>query len=241
MGPQFGVHRPTARLRRRDWPAKGAPNCLCPQALSCLQCVLRAGRKAGWPALRPFPCQRLEASKCSLAWLLRAGPGHQWSPGRRGGLSNKQSPAGPGPEAQAGEKLIPAGPGVPLTPSPRPDAGSGGSVDTGQVGRGERACANVAGRGGRREQTSREGRAVSSPSVQLTQQSQVTGLDGSTRARQTDRQTDVHTEAAWGAGSARAVGHGACPPVHPGGLPAQPRSPRPAQTTSHGECVGPTG
>lgn len=62
-------------------------------------------------------------------------------------------------------------------------------MDTGQVGRGERACANVAGRGGRRERTSREGRAVASPSVQLTQQSQVTGLDGSTRARQTDRQT----------------------------------------------------
>lgn len=168
------------------------------------------------------------------------GSRHQWSPGRRGGLSNKQSLAGPGPEAQAGEKLVPAGPGVPLTPSPRPDAGSGGSVDTGQVGRGERACADVAGRGGRRERTSREGRAVASPAVQLTQQSQVTGLDGSTRARQTDRQTCT-LRPPGGAGSARAVGHGACPPVHPGGLPAQPRSPRPARTTSRGECVGPTG
>lgn len=105
MGPQFGVHRATARLRRRDWPAKGAPNCRLPSGPFLPPVCAESGRRQAGRPFAPFPARGCRPPKCSLAWLLRAGPGHQWSPGRRGGLSNKQSSARPGPEAQAGEKL----------------------------------------------------------------------------------------------------------------------------------------
>lgn len=57
------------------------------------------------------------------------------------------------------------------------------------------------------------------------------------------RQTDAHTEATWGTESASAVGQepAATRPSTLGGLPARPRSPRPGQTMSRGECVGPAG
>lgn len=55
-----------------------------------------------------------------------------------------------GPQAQAGEKLVPQGPGVPRLPARLMQA-SRGSVDTWAGGQeGKRSCASVAGREERR-------------------------------------------------------------------------------------------
>ena len=61
--------------------------------------------------------------------------------------------------------------------------------------------------------------------------------------RQTDRQTDRRAHRGRpedGVSQCSGAGN-RLPPVHPGGLPAQPRNPRPGRTTSRGECGGPAG
>lgn len=83
MGPQFGVHRATARLKgglacKRNPKLPSAPG---PFPASC---VLRAGgRQAGWPCplrracwpppFAAFPRQRLEAPKVLTDLVLRVG------------------------------------------------------------------------------------------------------------------------------------------------------------------------
>lgn len=49
VGPQFGVHRATARLRMRDWPAKQEPQtAFCPQTPFLPPvCAEESRRKAG--------------------------------------------------------------------------------------------------------------------------------------------------------------------------------------------------
>lgn len=162
MGPQVGVHRATARLRRRDRPAKGAPSCLLPSGPFPPPLCAESGepQEAGGLAQPPRGgtagfhlsplLPELEAPEVLRAWLLRAGPASTgaWA---QGGLSNRQSPAWPGPP--------PSSPGLMQAlevqwPQDR-WAGARGPVPTWQGGE-------------EGEWTSREGGLVASPSVQLT-------------------------------------------------------------------------
>lgn len=155
-----------------------------------------------------------------------------WSPGQ--GL--RQRP---------GSKLVQAGaPWCPLTPSPGLTRALKGSVDTWMSGQeGERVLCQC-GREGRkgRQWTSREGRSGGHPLSPA--HTAVTGHGGGWRqtltATSTDRQTCTPRLPR---GLSQQVQRGTEPAAArpPWGLPAQPRSPPPGQTTSRGECVGPTG
>lgn len=226
-----------ARLRRKGWP--GAP-----QTASCLSSVLggeEEGAEAGpWQWGRGAVCLQVSPSspargqgappKYSLAWLLGVGSRSQAETPAQGGRCEwhrqglpPRPTCRPGLRQRRGEQAGRAGPTDALSPSPRPDAGFRGSVDPGTgVRRARGSCAHVAGRGGRRAQISREGR---SGGFRLgPAHTRVTGwMEAHTHVHK-HRQTDVHTEATRGTGSAGTGGAGlaaACLPCVALPLPRQ--------------------
>lgn len=221
--PQFGVHGAIARLGRR-----GSPQHLGPQPLSCLRGVLgereqgRAGHPRGPVCLHPPPS------------LLAAG----WeAPQVLSGLASEGGVQATVGDPRAQVALAPGGRGL------RQRQGPGCPLQArGPGGRGARGAVPIR-QGGEEggEWTRREGGCPLGP-AHIT----VTGHRAAWRhtlaAVNTDRQTDVRTEAARGTDHSQCCGAGSrLPPVRPGGPPAQPRSPRPGRTTSRGECGGPAG
>lgn len=223
-GPQFGVHRAVARLQknmacktetRRPLSALGFLSCLPRTEENAGRRAARAVRACPPPHFILFPFQRLAGSpKGSLVCLLR------------------------------GEVQVPVG-----NPSP----GWGPSLpDTcpqrlgGRWAGGERSCACVVGReGGGGWTEGRSGGLPHHPTHTTVMGKRRYTLNGHKHDRQTctlrppgalDQPVQWGTEPAAAhlpcvAPTPQAVGMGA----------TQPRSPRPGQTMSHGECVGPTG
>lgn len=220
QGPSLGFIEPLPGCSK-TWPAKQKlPNHLLP--------------------LGPFlasPVHRRERRKAGRARAVRACPPPHFIPFPFQRLAG--SPKGSLVCLLRGEVQVPVG-------NPSPGWGPG-LPDTrpqrlgGRWAGGERCCACVVGRevgGGWTEGT-----------IPLTQQSLGNGGTHSTATSTTDRQTctlrppgALDQPVQWGTEPAAAHLPCAAPTPQAVGTGAtQPRSPRPGQTTSHGECVGPTG
>lgn len=216
LRPQFGVHGPSAKLRRRDRPQMPSPSGPSPPR------VCRERRRKARRGHRRGPaCLLLPPSSLATGWE---------APKVLAGLASEG-----GVQATVGDPG-PGGGGGSSTGSPGPRAGASGRgraqgapcrhVDRWAGGR-EVLC--QFGREGRKEGewTRGEGGSGGCPlgPTHVTVTGHRAGWRHTLTAISTDGQTDRQT----------------CTLRPPGGLPAQPRSPRPGRTTSRGECGGPAG
>lgn len=108
MGPQFGVHRATARLRRRDGQQNEPPLPSALRPLSCLYSVCgESRRKAGWagteeglPASTFLPLSLPEAGRPPKVLTGLASEGGVQAttraPGPGAGVTQAESGPGPG-------------------------------------------------------------------------------------------------------------------------------------------------
>lgn len=212
--------------------------------------ALRGGRPAS--AFHPLPFPGAGRPRKVLAGLVSEG----WGPGHCGGprsrvrgasSSSTESSPGPGPLAEAGRAADSSGRGwprgAPWLPAPGLSQAPRGSVDIGRWAGGREGPVPMWQEGEEGERVDKKRRQVWWPPPQSSSYKSH-GSQGWLEANAQGhkyRQTDAHTEATWGTESASAVGQepAATRPSTLGGLPARPRSPRPGQTMSRGECVGP--